>query len=401
MRRFGGACLALSLFACGGGSRQSAFMDNQAEAGSSSASTKAAGTAKQPAKAAAPAKRAAALPEKIGALPLVARPVKILGGRLQVRLPEGATEATMPPDFGPGGAPVDQGLSKQSRHRIALADQSVLLVAADLFARQGPDFMSEVREEVEHWGQRAAHFDVQLVPNPNLSVARVVPDEPLSLGLQDGMDDLVLVAVLFVASSDNTVMSLSMHANAAAARDARGLATLASRIGGSLRAGRVFDTAGGTRVFTLFRHGPEVRMDLPDATIAFEEERPDAETYVVQLTRPLGGTAAGSMKVTVGGRPEPLPARGGRRVRGQFLGTAVQWVSDTAEGGDRTLHLVHMAAEQPVEALLTAPSAEALEALKTVAESVRFSQACEGRAGCPVPERCEHEYCRSRPRGRD
>lgn len=397
MRRSVLTCLALLLVACGGGSRQSAFMDNRGETATGEAPAK--GAAKRAAKA-APAKRAAPLPEKLGQLPLAARAVPILGGRLQVRLPEVASEATMP-DEGPGASAATGDLARQTRHRIVLADQSALLLAIELFAREGPDLMSEVREEVEHWGQRAAHFDIQLVPNPNLSVVRVVPDEPLSLGLRDGPYDLALVAVLFVASSDGTVMSLALHANAAAVRDARGLSSLVSRIGGSIRPGRVFDTAGGTRVFTLFRRGPEVRMDLPDKTIAFEEERPDAETYVVQLTRPLGGTAAGSMRLTVGGRFDALPARGGRRVAGQFLGGAVQWLAETAEDGGRTLRLVHLAAEQPVEAVLTAPTAEALEALRTVAESVRFSQACEGRASCPVPERCEHEYCRSRPRGRD
>lgn len=398
MRDRGRASCALALFACvaacGGGSRQSAFMDHQEAAATTKAPAKGAGTAK-----AAPAKRAAPLPEKLGLLPLAARPVKVLGGRLQVRLPEVATEASMPDE--PGAAGAEAGLVRQTRHRITLADQTLLLIEIELFAREGPDLMSEVREEVDHWGQRAASWDVGLVPNPSLSVVRVVPDEPLALGLRDGPYDLSLVAVLFVASSDGTIQSIALHANEAAARDRTGLATLVSRIGGSIRAGRRFSTAGGTRVFTLFRHGPEVRIDLPDGAIALEHSTPDAETYFIQVARPLGGTAAGSLRITVGGHPEALPARGGRRVAGQFLGTAVQWRSETTPEGAHTLRLVHLAAEQPVEAILEAPSAEALDPLRTIAESMRFSAACEGGADCPAGERCDHEYCRGGRHDRD
>lgn len=374
--------------------------------GEASSEAPAKGGGKAPAKA-APAKAATATaastakrappPAKMGTMPLSTKTMPLLGGRLQARLPAEAREVPVPDD--PSTSPAG-GLMRQARHRIELGDQAILLLSIELFAHEGPDFMSEVRAEVEHWGQRAAAFDVSLVSNPNLSVARVVPDEPLALGLRDGFQDMVLVAVLFVASRDGTVQSIALHANEAAARDRMGLASLLARIGGTIRPGQRFDTSGGTRVFTLFRRGPEVRFDVPDGTIAVEEERPDAETYFVQLSRALGAPGAGSMRITVGGHPEPLPTRG-RHVRGELLGGPVQWLADASADGGRELRLVHISSEQPVEAVLTAPNAEALEALRHVAESMRFSRACEGRAECPAGERCDHEYCRTGARARD
>lgn len=375
------------LVGCGGGGRRAQFVSDREEGGEAQAPAKA-GAKAAPAKA--PAKRVVPLPEKIGLLPLTAKAVPVLRGRLSVRLPEEA----QPVAADEIGASADEGpLTKQTRHRLQLVSQKVLLLEVELFAREGPDFISGVREEIAKWGQRAPSFDVELVSNPQLSVVRVIPSEPLGLGLQDGIDDLSLVGVLFVANVDGTVQTMAMHANAAALADRPGLVALLARMGGTVRPGRRVATTGGTRTFTLFRHGPEVRIDAPDGVASIEQGTAEQETYTFYLLRPLGGVG-GSARVVVGGRPEPIPPRGGRRVNGTLMGAATSWLSTTTDDGATSLRAVQLTGEQPVEVVVTATDRAPLDALREMMGSLRFSRACEGPGDCPAGERCDHEYCR-------
>ena len=374
---------------CGGGGQRSAFVDERGDTHGKASPAKAA-----PAKA-APTK-AAALPDKIGLLPLASKAVPILRGRLHVRLPAeaqpvAADEIGAGPDEGP--------LVKQTRHRLQLVNQKVLFLEVELFAREGPDFISEVREEIGRWGQRAPTFEVGLVSNPQVSVIRVIPSEPLALGLRDGIDDLSLVGVLFVASVDGSIQTIAAHANQAALADRAGLVSFLNRIGATLRPGRRLSTTSGTRTFTLFRRGPEVRIDVPDGVASLEQQTPEQETYMFYMLRPLGGVG-GTARIVVGGRPEPPPARGGRRVPGNLLGAAAPWVMSTGEGGELGARAVQLAGEQPVEAVITANGPAPLDALRQMAETMRFSRACQAPADCPAGERCDHEYCRSGSRRR-
>lgn len=381
--------LAWAVAACGGSSSSgTAFLDRQTDARRPAATRSGARAEKSGARASKKSAGGASL----RTLALSRTPVKLLGGRLLVRLPESARVDPFDDSEQPGAG----RMRAREAFRIEHGVQRFLVVVVELFARHAGDLEAEVGAEVERWGQRPSAFAIDSLANPSCPVVRVVPAEALFLGLQDGIDDLALVDLLYVGSPDGTVQTIAIHANDAAARERDALTALAGRIGTTVHAGRVaFDTSGGTRKFTVFRRGPELRIDLPDSTVAFEEEGRDSDAYTIRVLRPLGGKG-GTLRITVGGAAEALPPGGRRaRARSHLMGQPAQWTSySTADGLE--LRLVHRTAVQPISIVISADDQDAIDDLRAIAETLVLSRTCDGPVGCPPGEVCRHEHCRLR-----
>jgi hypothetical protein len=291
----------------------------------------------------------------------------------------------------PGAEPT----AREERYRIQVGNAVLVAIVRELMARQSEDLDADVRAEVAHWGQRPATFDLEVLPHAGeTTVLRLVPSEAVHAGVQDAATDLGLGAALFVAHPDGSMQSIELHGNEPAVHDRGALTAFAGRLAGGIHPGRRrLGLVQGTKVFTIYRHGPELRLDLPAQALATEQEGEDSETYTIEPLRPMGGEG-GRIEIRIGGHPDEAP-HGRHLARGRLLDHDVQWSPESPDTGGKVLRTSFATSDFPVSITITAPAQAQIDALKTIVESMRLSHACNGPSDCSGGERCDHEFCRS------
>jgi len=301
---------------------------------------------------------------ELGKATLSDKPIKVLGGRLMVRMPLGArTEARL---FGIMSAPESD--EHETRVVFDAGQERLVLMAHENFAFAGDDFEKDVREWVAKWSGKYRIETLQL-PTRGLKAVAVIP---LNAPDHSRSDDATFVEGLLVESADRTIQSLDVYVNTAAEKDLEGCKAVAHRILMSVAPGKKeLQLAAGERRLFANSKDLEISITVPKNTVATKQVGPD---FLVHRLIVLGrlGADSGSIGIYVGGHPSFKP--GAKRGEGMIFGKNVEWHSFEQGGGLEALCKFPIPGDIPLFAhvWVQAPNDAQLGALKQASESMKL-----------------------------
>ena len=304
----------------------------------------------------------------IGKAKLALSPVELLGGRLMVRVPLGATIQARQVSI--MAAP--ESAEHESRVVFDAGEERLVLMVHESFALAGQNFERDVKEWVARWGGKYKIEPLRL-PINGLKAVAVTPmnDPDHSRG-----KDATFVDGIFVESADRTIQSLDVFVNAAAEKDLKGCKTIARQILLSVERGkRKLQLAAGERRLFAYSEDLEISMVVPKDTVSTMQAGPD---FLVHRLTALGrlGSDAGSMLIYIGGHPGYEP--GAKKGKGLMFGKEVEWRSLGREEGEglQTLSKLPIPGNRNLNAhiVIRAPNDSQLQALREAAGSLKLAK---------------------------
>ncbi len=360
-----GMVLALAATGAPAFAEASAGTPVASEKPASSASATASGDAKASASATAMADpsagsgqaKSADKPGELGKLTLKDEPLKVLRGRMTVRVP---AAAKIEPRSAPDGAAAAPSPAEETRIVLDAGRERLILIVTETFLWADKDF-----------GERVAKLfpDGIVAPmskdGPDPKSYLIIPKEP-----KPGAT-ATLAAMALAVLPDKTVVELDAYVNAEARRDLPGCTKLATAILSSAAAGDVpLDRKGGVRQVPL-ELGKGIEVTVPPDWVMTAGAGPDFSVYYLRPISPFGSSPPEVM-LYVGEHPSELhtrqPEGGGKKPAftesdGLLLGKRQRWFSWTtgsgadvrqhaeavAEAGDHSLVHVHYSAPTDAE----------------------------------------------------
>lgn len=312
-------------------------------------------------------KKAAPTGTALASRALTANPVKVLGGRVLVRVPERArVEARR--ESVTAAAESDQ---HETRIIADSGDERLVILASEMFALAGDDLAADVRAVVAAW-EKALGSKYRLEPITLASGLRAVRVTPANPPDRTRSDDAIFLDGLFVASADHTVQTIDVYANpAAAAHDLAGCTAMARRILDSTTAGpsRLSLEAGEWRL-PAYSSENEIAVTVPKNMVATVQRGPD---FLVHHLIPLErlGIESGAVGIYLGAAPDFHT--GTKTGEGVVFGKKVIWQRRTEGSGWETLceHPLPGTFPKVAHVWIDAPDSARIEALRKVAESIR------------------------------
>ena len=300
----------------------------------------------------------------LGKANLSDKPIEILGGRLSVRMPEGAK--TVARSFNIMSAPESQ--EHETRVVFDAGQERLVLMAHENFAFAGDDFEKDVRDWVAKWSGKYRIEKLQL-PNTGLKAVTVIPLNPPD---HTRSDDATFVEGLFAESADQTIQSLDVYVNPTAEKDMEGCKAVAHRILLSAAPGKKsLQLAAGERRLFAYSKDLGISIMVPKNTVATRQDGPD---FLVHRLIVLGrlGADSGSIGIYVGSHPSFKP--GAKQIGGIIFGNNVTWHSFEKGEGLEALTKIPIS---DVDGLFAhvwvhAPNDAQLGELKKVAESMKL-----------------------------
>jgi hypothetical protein len=296
------------------------------------------------------------------------KPMEVLGGRLTVRMPQGAkVQARI---FDLMSAPESD--EHETRVMLDAGQERLALIVHEHFAFAGVNFEKDVREWVAKWRGKYRIDPVQ-PPTNGLKAVAVIP---LNLPDHGRSDDATFIEGIYVKSGDQTIQSLDVYVNAAAEKDLEGCKAVARRILLSVAPGkkRLRLAAGERRL--AFSKDLEIAITVPKDTAVTRQVGPD---FLVQRLIVLGrlGADAGRMGIYLGAHPDFQA--GASRGQGTIFGRSVRWQSLPHGEGLQALCKPPIPDDLPLMAhvWLQAPNDDQLGALKQAAESMKLVEVKE------------------------
>jgi hypothetical protein len=244
------------------------------------------------------------------------KPMEVLGGRLTVRMSQGAK--IQPRLFDLMSAPESE--EHETRVMFDAGQERLALMVHEEFAFAGDDFDKDVREWVARWRGRYRITPVQLPTNGLRAVAVM----PLNFPDHGRSDDATFIEGIYVKSGDQTIQSLDVYVNAAAEKDPEDCKAVAHRILLSVAPGRKrLRLAAGERRLA-FSKDLEIAIIVPKDTAVTRQVGPD---FVVHRLIVLGrlGADGGCMGIYLGAHPDFQA--GSSRGDGTIFGRSVRWQS--------------------------------------------------------------------------
>jgi len=262
---------------------------------------------------------------ELGKLTLKDPPLAVLGGRVLVKMPEGAkVEARKTSNImGSDPSPEEEG-------RIILDSgaERLVVMARETFQWAGKDLPEVLAKQ---------YAGAVITPLPAAAKAGptsylVVPKEVKPGGAATS------VATACLVLPDKTVVRLEAYANPAACKDLAGCTVLAKEILSRAAGGAVpLNCAAGPRRLRSIVTGKEVQVDLPANYVATTQRGPDFWVTYVRPLAPLG-EATPSLVLYQGAHPRAFHTKGGKEgapppkvesADGTFLGKKTSWVKWT------------------------------------------------------------------------
>ncbi len=241
----------------------------------------------------------------------------VLGGRLLVRMPQGARVEARPFDI--MSAPESE--EHETRVIFDAGQERLVLMAGESFALAGDNFEKDVRDWLAKWKGNYRIEPIQL-PTKGLKTIFVIP---LSAPDHTRSDDATFVEGVFVESHDRTIQSLDVYVNSAAEQDLEGCRAVARQILLSVARGekKLKLTAGERRLSTISKD-LEISVTVPKNMTATRKDGPD---FLVHRLIAVGrlGADAGSIGIYVGNHPDFHP--GAKISDGMIFGKKVEWHS--------------------------------------------------------------------------
>ena len=240
------------------------------------------------------------------------KPTRLLGGRLQIRLPKGARAVTRRTDVGYPDL--------ETRVTYENGGEQMLIVVQELLALAPNDFEGAVKKIMG--GQKDLKVQRLSINNKTLRVYAVWPDD-ISAGQEAN-----LMLTLFVGQRDRTVQLVTFFVNGTAAANPGAARVLVKRVAHTLAAGGgTLDFAGGEKTLTS-PEGGSVRLSLPKNTVVTRDSAMDSVVFTFHRLVRLGQPPAGNLGIVLGGEPVHRFKKVGAEtteVDGRLLGAVTKW----------------------------------------------------------------------------
>ncbi|NMB76441.1 MAG: hypothetical protein GYA21_15090 [Myxococcales bacterium] len=297
---------------------------------------------------------------------------ELLGGRLQVRMPEkarveGRQHSIM-------AAP--EALTEETRVVLDAGNERLVLMAWELFATSGGDLAKAVAADVAKWGDMAQGAKVEPLPVP-----KPLQDARLAIpGKHDLSREAILVLAAYVESADGTVQMLAFYVNPAGAKDLGGCTALAKSVAQTIGAGaKRLDLSAGKKRFAGAGDKDFLALDVPAGFVATTQQGPDFSVYRLRRVSVLGEPGA-SIGIYLGGHPsyQHKQARDEKlefsTAKGKLLGQEVEWHT-WSRGPAATTEAIlpHPGAKGLfLHLFLSAAGEAALAPLRAIAETIKI-----------------------------
>ncbi|MGZ3434346.1 MAG: hypothetical protein ACXVA7_21500 [Isosphaeraceae bacterium] len=307
---------------------------------------------------------------ELGKAALSEKSIEVLGGRLTVRMPQGAKKEARLFDI------LSAPESEEHETRIAYdaGQERLVLIVHENFAFAGDDFEKDVREWVAEWRGKYRIEPIQLLTKG----LRVISVIPLNAPDHSRSDDATFVEGTCVRSGDQTIQSLDVYLNAAAEKDLEGCRTIGHRILLSVAPGkkRLRLAAGERRL--AFSNDLEISIMVPRNTAVTKQVGPD---FLVQRLIVLGRLGADSGRIGIYLGVHPDFEAGAIRGDGTIFGKRVEWHSLPHGEGLQTLCKPPIPVDLPLMAhvWVQAPNDAQLSVMKQAAESMKLVKPQEPR----------------------
>lgn len=293
---------------------------------------------------------------------LADKAIEVLGGRLTIRVPEGArVEARAYPIM---GAPTPQ--THESRVVLDADQERLVVLVNEVFAFAGEDFEKDITEWVS---KRNGKYRVEAVRPPAKGLEAVVVT-PLTSPDHSRSNDAAFVEGIFVKSGDRTVQSLDVYVNKAAEKDLTGCSALAHQIILSVAPGeKGLELSAGERRLFAYSKDVEISVTVDENTVATTQVGPDFLVHRLVALAPLGADSV-SIGVYVGNHPDFEPEA--KRIPGRVFGKNVDWQPFREGKGLQTLCDLPIPGENGLKAhvWIHASTDGQLAAMKKTAETM-------------------------------
>jgi hypothetical protein len=303
-----------------------------------------------------------------GEMQLTSQPMKLLDGRLTIRVPAQARIERR----GPTRVQVDKEADEEARIMLDYGSERMTLIASETFSRCTGDFELAVRRTIAASSMGVEAFDLK---SP-LHVLAYWPEMSQSL---DRTESNRLMG-LYILRSDAAVERLAFDLNADAARDSASWERLARKIAATLGEGRQpLPGQAGERHFFGFT------ATVPDGYVATAGGSPVKLRKITEF-----GVPASSLAVDSGYLPQALPTGPEVRITNvTLLGKPAQWhetlqTEDSqqvisaqavvvAGQGPRLMGHVRLVSSIYARVTLKAANPADMTELKRIAASLRFA----------------------------
>ena len=253
----------------------------------------------------------------------------MLGGRVLVRMPEGAK---IEPRKAANIMGPDPSADEESRIVLDAGGERLVLMAQETFQWADKDFK-------EVLGKRFADCSVTPLPEGKESPASylLIPKEVSPGQVATGVASACMIL------PDKTVVLLRAYANREACQDLPGCTALAKEILSHAAGANVpLKHEAGTRRIRAMAAGKDVQVDLPAGFILTSQRGPD---FWLNYIRPLSpyGTVPGTLLLYQGAHPSSFLKQDNAgakppevaSVDGTFLGQKTPWMKWTEGAGDQ------------------------------------------------------------------
>jgi hypothetical protein len=301
---------------------------------------------------------------EIGKATLSEKPIEVLGGRLSIRMPQGAKKEARPFDI--MSAPESE--EYETRVVFDAGQERLVLMAHESFAFGGDDFENDVRDWVTKWKGKYRIEPIQL-PNKGLKTVAVIP---VNNPDHTRSDDATFVSGVFVESNDRTIQSLDVYVNAATEKDFEGCKAVAHQILLSVAPGKKeLKLEPGERRLFAYSKDLEISVTVPKNMVATKQVGPDFLVHRLITLGRLGADSA-SIGIYIGNHPDFN--RGAKKDDGIMFGKKVEWHSYQQAGDLQALCELPIPGDLHLFAhvWVHAPDDAQLGGLKQVAESMKL-----------------------------
>lgn len=261
--------------------------------------------------------------QELGKLKPGKTPTDLLGGRLQITMPEKARVEAR----GRSIMAAPEAVSEETRVVLDAGKERLVLMTWELFARSGGDLSKAVQADVANWGAqgKSAKVEPLSVPKPLKGAQIAIP------GSHDTSKEAILILAAYIESADGTVQMLAFYTNPDGAKDLAGCTALAQKLAGTVSAGKKgLDLAAGSRKFPGASDRDFLVLQVPEGFVATTQQGPDFSVYRLRKVGILGepGSALG---IYVGGHPSYQHRQAGdgnakfTTAKGKLLGSEIEW----------------------------------------------------------------------------
>ncbi|WXG42719.1 MAG: hypothetical protein WED04_01225 [Promethearchaeati archaeon SRVP18_Atabeyarchaeia-1] len=292
---------------------------------------------------------------KLRQLELVDRPLKLLNGRLTIRMPAGAKLEARHENI----MSAAESAEEESRVVLDAGDERLIVMAYELLRTASKDFERQVKKMVDTWEMGGARIEARESRGFLISPAKL-----------DLHKTAVPVLSVVMNHEDGLVQLLGFFVNRKAGADAAGCVKLARSIAATIAPGdKVLNLKGGPREIGAFT------ALVPDGYALTAQPGLDFTVYRLQKVVPLGAPSS-QLGVYIGDHPSYHHEREKVRFtkpKEQLLGADVEWhvwsakktmhhevVVPYPSAGGRMLHI-----------FLSSSSAPDIAEMHAIAESLR------------------------------